>query len=84
MAVPSGIILDEPNILVSQSFAITEDASFGRITGTVELIFDTCDKAVVGQSVTFDPNNAQRLVYGSTIYYIIDQNLASLREAPPV
>lgn len=80
-----GITLNAPNILVTQSGASTlgiQNAQFGWILGTVEDVYDTTDKSVLGQTVYFDPTKVQSFIYGSTIYYIVDENFASFVEPP--
>ena len=83
MPIVPGIILNAPNILVTQSGASSlgiENTQFGWILGTVEDVYDTSDKSSLGQTVYFDPTTVQSFIYGSTLYYIVDENFASFVE----
>ena len=83
MAAPS-IILNYPNILVSQTISSigVEIQSSGLIFGMIELIYDTSDKSAVGNIILFDPTKSIQMKYGSTIYYLLDENIASFTEIP--
>lgn len=83
MPLVPGITLNSPNVLVTQSGASTlgiENTQFGWILGSVEAVYDTSDKSSVGQTVYFDPTKAESFIYGSTLYYIVDENFASFVE----
>lgn len=82
MAAPD-IILERPNILVtltSSGLGIDLSQNFQWQNGYVELIYQTCDKFAVGDNVLFQPDKAVKLVYGSTIYYMIDDTNAAYTE----
>lgn len=77
MAVPN-ITLHEPYILLSLSNTNlgitlqTSDFSFG----IVEKLYSGANKFSVGDSVAFPINDAVQILYGSTVYYMI--NIASI------
>jgi hypothetical protein len=84
MAAPD-IVLNYPNILVSQTISsITISIeSFGMLYGYVEAVYETSDKTAIGDVILFDPKKAVQIRYGSTIYYMLDEETASFTETPP-
>lgn len=76
------IILSKPYILVtlseSSNLITSQRAQF--VFGYVEMIYDTCDDVVVGQKVLFDINTSKALQYGSTIYYMVDEQHKFFKE----
>jgi len=52
--------------------------------GTVEKVSDLCDAFSVGVAVFFNPTKARKIIYGSTIYYIIEEQNISGIEPPAV
>ena len=79
------IILSKPNLLVSKTDIgpngeTSQSADF--VYGYVEMIYDTCDDVVVGQYVLFQLSIARALLYGSTIYYIINEQHKLFKEVP--
>lgn len=85
MAVPD-IILEKPFILVTLSqsaLGIQVEQAFGFEFGTVEAKYETCDRVDVGQSVLFQPDKGVKLVYGSTIYFMIEDGNTAFSEVIP-
>lgn len=80
------IVLSRPHILVtrSESSAGITSQLTGFIFGYVEMIYDTCDDVVVGERVLFDINTAKALLYGSTIYYMVDEATKLFKEPIPL
>lgn len=78
------IILSKPFVLVTISSSPlgmqsqTADYSFGY----VERIYDTCDNVSVGQTILFSLKDAKALLYGSTIYYVVDETHRLFKEEP--
>jgi hypothetical protein len=81
MAAPP-IILSKPNILVTVSDSTVNlvSQSSGWVFGYVEAIYDTCDDVTVGQRVLFKPKADNALLYGSTIYYLVNETQKLFRE----
>lgn len=80
------IILSKPWILVtlsSSQLGIKSNQSFGWEFGTVQKIFQTCDKLIVGDSILFEPKKWPQLVYGSTIYFLVEETNAAFTEVIP-
>lgn len=80
------IILSKPYILVT----LTE-SSIGVISqtsdyymGIVEAIYDTCDDISVGMKILFSPKTSRALLYGSTIYYVVDESHKLFKEPLPL
>lgn len=85
MAAPD-IILKPPYILVTLStseLGIDVSQAFGWEFGSVQLVYDTCDNFSVGNSVLFEPDKAVKLVYGSTIYFMIEDKNVTFSEVIP-
>lgn len=81
MAAPS-ITLSKPMILVTRSFStlgITSQSD-NFVFGYVEKIYDTCDRVTVAQTVFFDFRQARQILYGSTMYYLIDEQYVEFSE----
>lgn len=88
MALADEIILDRPKILVilsSSSIGIDLSQSFGFSFGQVELVYQTCDGVQIGDNILFKPDKATKIVYGSTIYFMIDfeDSNKAFTEVPP-
>lgn len=74
MPVPP-IILAKPFILVTSSqstIGITSQTS-DYIFGYVSAVYDTCDGVTVGETVLFAPKDSKALLYGSTMYYLVNE-----------
>jgi hypothetical protein len=86
MAAPD-ILLKRPFVLVSISSSevgIDVSQSFGWEFGQVQLVYQTCDALEIGNSVLFRPDDGVKLVYGSSIYFMInDNNAAFVENAAP-
>lgn len=85
MATPD-IILNRPWILVTlttSSLGIKPEQAFGYEFGLVQKIFQTCDRVIVGDSVFFQPERGVKLVYGSTIYFMIEETNSAFSEVIP-
>lgn len=77
------ITLQKGQVLITQS-----DSSIGLVSvdntllfGQVEMVYATSDRITVGNVVMFDSQKAKRIMYGSTIYYLIDDEYVSGQEA---
>lgn len=82
-----------PDILISPPFVIvTLSASpsgvipnkAGFQVGYVEMVNQLSDKVTTGQYVMFDINSAESFIYGSTVYYRVDENNILFQENPPL
>lgn len=76
------IILSRPYILVTASESVLniQSEKSGFIFGYVEAVYDTCDDVTVGQRVLFAPKQDKALLYGSTIYYLVDETHKLFKE----
>lgn len=52
------------------------------VFGFVNMKYDTCDSVAVGETVLFDQTKAQTVQYGSTIYYVVDEQFISFKQLP--
>jgi len=50
--------------------------------GAVQAVYETSDKFSVGDTVMFDIAKIRRIVYGSTIYFIITEDDIAGKENP--
>jgi hypothetical protein len=85
MAAPD-VILSRPWILVtisSSQIGIYSGQAFGWEFGTVQKIFQTCDKVIVGDTILFEPDKGIKLVYGTTIYFMIEETNSAFTEVIP-
>lgn len=84
MAVPN-IILPKPYILLTQqdSGLGLEFVNSNIVFGYVEKVYDTSDRVAVGQSAMFDITQAQKFIYGSTMYYMIKDEFVTGQEVLP-
>lgn len=78
------IILSKPNILVTVAGAPngTVPTTAGYQYGLVEAVYDTCDDLEVGQYILFKPQIESSLLYGSTIFYIVNEAHKLFKEIP--
>lgn len=78
------IIIESPYVLVtlsaSPSGVIPNKAGFQ--IGYVEMVNQLSDTVAVGQYVMFDMTQAKSFIYGSTQYYLIDENNLLFQENP--
>lgn len=76
MAVPS-ITLGTGEIIVTETSSqlglYGYDASKMKF-GYVEAVFSTSDKTTVGTYIVFNPQDSRDFIYGSTKYYIVQEN----------
>lgn len=80
------ITLGYGQILVIQSVSGLGVSSTDNKTqfGTVQKVSDLCDSYIVGDSVMYDPTKGSSLVYGSTIYILInEENISGVEVIPP-
>jgi len=79
------IILARPYILVtlSESSVGVTSQKAGHVFGYVEAIYDTCDDVTVGMRVLFDITQTKTLYYGSTQYYLVDEQHKLFKEPIP-
>lgn len=88
MPVP-GIILSEPFALVIATVSgsgITSLQVQGSdfIFGSVDDVYGTCDVVTVGDILYFDKLKTPSILYGSTVYYLVDVNNKAFKEEPPL
>lgn len=80
------IIIESPYVIVtllsSPSGIIPNKAGFQ--VGYVEMVNQLSDKVTTGQYVMFDSLKAESFIYGSTIYYRVDENEILFQENPPL
>lgn len=74
MAAPA-INLSGTQVLITQAASGLGVVSVDNKTqfGTVSKVSDLCDNVAVGNSVVYDPTKGRSLIYGSTIYILIDE-----------
>lgn len=71
-------------VTLSQSSYGLVSQKAGFVFGNVEAIYDTCDGIVVNERVLFDIIEAKALYYGSTQYYLVDEQHKLFKEPQPV
>lgn len=91
MSAPA-IILNPPFILVteiagdSSPLGVVKQTRSGSsfVFGTVAKIYDTCDRAAVGDIVFFNKtgDRTQSIYYGSTQYFLVDVAFVVFKETP--
>lgn len=85
MAIPD-ITLGNGQILLHESSStlgiVMNDMNLLRF-GVVDAVYATADRTVAGDYVMFNPKEAQKFVYGSTVYYIVMEQNISGTEPPP-
>lgn len=54
------------------------------VTALIEAIYATSDLFSIGQYIVYDSNFGEQLVYGSTIYFLIDEKYIFANEGTPV
>jgi hypothetical protein len=50
--------------------------------GLVQMKYDTCDNVAISDYVLFDITKARSIMFGSTIYYLVDEALCLFKEPP--
>jgi len=88
MPIP-GVILSEPYALVvattsSKGIASLQVQGSDFIFGSVDDVWDTCDSVVVGEILYFDKLKTPSILYGSTVYYLVEVNRKAFKEEPPL
>lgn len=86
MSAPS-IILPAPFALVrkvSSDLLGIKFAGSNLVPGVIDLIYATSDFYVAGNYIIFDPSKGSQIVYGSTIYILIDEKYIYGNEGLPV
>jgi len=78
MPVPD-ITLDRPFILVTRTtsslgISVLNNAGTDLSFGNVELVYETCDTIAIGDSILFNAKIAASILYGSTVYYLVNIN----------
>lgn len=83
MASPD-ITLQKGEVLVTQGASSSGiiPLSATILFGYVELVSEMCDSFVAGDYVMFNSQSASKFLYGSTIYYIIQEQVISGKEPP--
>jgi hypothetical protein len=78
------IIIESPFILATLSASptgiIPQKAGFE--IAFVQMVNQLSTKVTVGQYVMLDKNDARAFLYGSTIYYLVDENNLLFQENP--
>ena len=86
MAAPN-ISLTGTQVLVTQSASGLGVVSLDNMTqfGVVQKVSDLCDRVIVGSYVNYELNKIiDRLLYGSTIYILInEENISGVEVIPP-
>lgn len=69
------LILNAPQILLTQSVSVlgVYTPVAGLLFGTVENIYDTCDRYIIGDSVMFNPDNCILIRESGVDYYIVEE-----------
>lgn len=84
---PLDIILNKPYLLVTLSNSpagIVPTSSTTLVFGVVVMAYATCDSVAVNDFVLFNQIDAQSVMYGSTVYYLVDESFSFLKEPPPL
>ena len=83
MALPN-IIISSPYIVVtlSQSPTGVIPNKAGFVIGYVEMVNQLSDKVTTGQYVMFNQSITESFIYGSTVYYRVDENDIMFQENP--
>lgn len=78
------IILSKGQMLITQAASVLNIIPINPNInfGTVALVYETCDKVAVGASVMYDNTKTSQLMYGSTVYLLIDEQYVSGAEVP--
>jgi len=81
----SDIILSGKEALVSASESLygVRPIDGSTMFGTVQLVSDLTDRLTVNQSVMFNPKDGRRIMYGSTVYYLLSEDKISGTEVTP-
>lgn len=83
MAATPDITLKFPFVLVSDT---TDSKGLQNIGGValnfcyVEMVYDTSDKTKVGDTGYFERDKALQFLYGSTIYYLVNEDNIKFKE----
>lgn len=84
---PLPIVISKPYLLVTLANSPTGIVTTGKTTlvfGLVDMVYATCDNVQVGDFVLFNQDKAESVMYGSTIYYLVDEAFSFFKEiAPP-
>lgn len=83
---PIPIILNKPYLLVTLSGSptgIVPNEKTTLVFGLVDMIYATCDKTSVGDFVLFNQNKSDSVMFGSTIYYLVDESFTVFKQIPP-
>jgi len=80
------IIISSPYIVVTLSASPTGVIANakGFVIGYVEMVNKLSDKVTLEQYVMFNVEKAQSFIYGSTVYYRVDENDILFQENPPL
>lgn len=77
------VALNGPYILVSKSGSSSgltaEQGTF--VFGTVQRIYDTCERFAVNDVVLFDPTDCVAIYDGSVKYYLVNDALVGFKDA---
>lgn len=79
------IILSKPHLLVTLGESPTGIVPVGDTNlsfGQVNMKYATCDNVAVDDWVLFDITQAKSIMFGSTIYYLVDDALFLFKEPP--
>lgn len=86
MAAPD-VILKTGTILVTQTTSVLgiEMVTQGFLMGYVELVNDLSDSTAVGDIIVFNQKEViASFVYGSSVYYVLNEKQNTFKENPPL
>ena len=80
------IIISSPYVVVTLSASPTGVVpnSKGFVIGYVEMVNQLSDKVATGQYVMFNKELTESFIYGSTVYYRVDENDILFQENTPL
>lgn len=79
------IILQKPQVLLSPTTSGIGGVAMGggMLWGYIEVIYDTSDLYVAGDTVLYNSNGAQSIYYSSVEYHIITEDKIMYKEVIP-
>lgn len=85
MALTPNIILGKGQLLVTLSYSGEGVVSIGTDFrfGYVEMVYDGCTKTEVGRKVYFPFKEARQILYGSTMFFLVDEIFSLFKEPTP-
>jgi hypothetical protein len=85
MALTPDIILNKGQLLVTLAYSGEGVTSEGSqfVFGYVEMVYDGCTKTEVGRKVYFPFVQARQILYGSTMFFLVDEIFSLFKEPTP-